>query len=125
MKKLLFVAIFSIGIFSMGQAQILDYYIYNASLTDTWNYGMDDAGPTPAIYELNIAPNDLRTGSIVNFAFQLEWKAEDSNNCGIYQNVPGPTGVVIAPTSCPGTNVTYQVGVIIPFIYHYIKIELP
>ena len=125
MKKLFFAAIFSIGLFTMGQAQILDYYVYNASSVDTWHYAMADAGPTPAIYELNIAPNTNRTGTINNFAFQLEWKAVDTNNCSVYQYVAGPTGVVNAPTSCFGTNATYQLGVIVPGFHYYIKVSLP
>jgi len=123
MKKLFFAALFMIGAFTMSQAQTFDYYLYNSSPTDTWNFGLDDAGPTGAIYELNILPGQYRTGSFNNFAFQLEWKAEDSNNCGIYQNIPGPTPVVIAPTSCAGTNVTYQVGTIVPFVHYYLKLQ--
>lgn len=123
MKKLIFIALFSIGIFSISQAQTFTYYLYNSSPTDSWNFALDDAGPTGAIYELNIMPNDSRTGSFSNFAFQLEWKAEDSNNCSIYQNNAGPTAVITAPTSCSGTNVTYQVGTIIPFVHYYLKLQ--
>lgn len=125
MKKLLFAAMFSIGIFSMSEAQVMDYYLSNASPTDTWQFGMDDAGPFPAIYESNILPGELRTGSIpFLFAFPLEWKAEDSNNCGVYQFVPAPipAGITV-PTTCPGTNVTYGVGTFIPFVYYYLKLE--
>jgi len=123
MKKLLFIALFFIGFVSMSNAQTFTYYLSNSSPTDTWQFGLDDAGPTPAVYEYNILPGQFRTGSFNNFAFQLEWKAEDSNNCGIYQNNAGPTAVITAPTSCFGTNVTYQVGTIIPFVHYYLKLE--
>lgn len=125
MKKLFFAAIFSIGLFSMSQAQVMDYYLYNASPTDNWNVAMDDAGPFPAVYEYNIVPGELRTGSIpFLFQFPLDWKAVDSNNCQVYQTVfaPIPNGITV-PTTCPGTNVTYGVGVFIPFVYYYFKAE--
>ena len=86
MKKILIIALFSIGFFSMSQAQSLDYYVANADPIDTWDWAMDDAGPFPAIYELGITPGQLRTGSIpFLFSFPLEWKAVDNNNCQIYQ----------------------------------------
>jgi len=125
MKKLFFAAIFSIGLFSISQAQSLDYYIANSDPIDIWDFGMDDAGPFPAVYELNILPGQLRTGSIpFLFAFPLEWKAQDSNGCGIYQFVPGPTGVITAPSSCAATVAYYQVGIVIPFVQYYLKLEL-
>lgn len=125
MKKFFFAVLFTIGLISMSQAQTCDYYVVNADPVDTWDFAMDDAGPFPAIYELNILPNQMRTGSIpFLFAFPLEWKAQDSNGCFVTQIAPGPTGVITAPTSCAGTTAMYQVGTVIPFVQYYLKLQL-
>lgn len=125
MKKLFFAALFTIGLFSISQAQTCDYYVANADPFDTWDFAVADSGPSSAIYELNILPGQLRTGSIsFQFTFPLYWKAQDSNGCYIYEVAPGPTGVITAASTCSGTVAYYQVGTIIPFVQYYLKVEL-
>ena len=124
MKKLFFIALFSFGLMTMSYAQILTYTLTNSSSTVTWDYAMDDAGPTPAIYELNILPGGVRTGFINNFAFNLEFKCQNSNNCGAYQNVPGPTPGVYVPIACGvPTGLKYKVDVIIPGIVYHLELK--
>jgi len=124
MKNLLCIAILSLGIFTIGQAQTLDYYVYNSSATDTWHWAIDDAGPTPAIYEMNIAPGTQRSGTINNFAFPLDWKAVDNNNCYVSQFEPTTVPTTIIGTTCPGTNVKYKIVEIIPFVHWVYKASL-
>jgi len=117
MKKLFFGALFMIGAIFTSQAQTCDYYVYNADPNDPWDWAMADSGPFPAIYELNITPGQLRTGSVpFLFAFPLDWKAQDSNGCYIYETAPGPTPVITAASTCAGTVAYYQVGTIIPLV---------
>jgi len=122
MKKLLFAAILTIGCFTMSQAQQFSWFLGNASATETWKWALDDAGISPAVYE-TMLPMQTATGSFNNFAFPIEWKAEDSNGCYLTQFNLGPTAVINAGTTCLGTNVKYQVGTIAPFVHYYIKAE--
>ena len=109
MKKYFFIAILSIGMFTMAHAQTLDYVVYNASSTDTWHWAIDDAGPTPAIYELNIAPLTQRTGTIGFFSFPVDWKAVDNNNCYVTTTDFTPIPATILPTTCGTVTVEYKI----------------
>jgi len=124
MKKLIFIALFSIGIFTICNAQFLTYTLTNSSSTVSWDYAMVDAGPTPAIYELGIVPNSVRNGVISNFAFPLEFKCQNTNGCGTYQFVPGVTPGVYVPIVCGiPTAIKYQVNVVIPFIVYHLELK--
>ena len=125
MKKFFFIAVLTLSTLAVSQAQTCDYYVSNANPVNTWDWAMDDAGPFPAIYEFGILPGQTRQGAVPNlFAFPLDWKAQDSNGCYIYETAPGPTAVLTAPSTCATTNAIYQVGTFIPFVYYYIKIQL-
>lgn len=125
MKKLLLIALLSFGIFSVSNAQaFLTYNIENTSSTVSWDYAMADAGPTPAIYELNILPGQIRTGLISNFAFNLDFKCQNSNGCGTSQTIPGPTPGVGVPIPCAiPTGVKYKVDVLIPGILYSLTLK--
>jgi len=124
MKKLFFIALFSFGIFSISNAQFLTYTLTNSSSTVTWDYAMVDAGPTPAIYELGITPGQTRTGIISNFAFNLQFKCQNSNGCGTYQNVQGPTPGVGVPIPCATpTGIKYKIDIVIPFVLYDLLVK--
>jgi len=107
--------------FSMSSdAQILNYYLYNNSATDSWSFAMDDAGASPALYELNIAPNDNRSGSLNTFfqpfSFPLDWKAVNTSNCYVSTTELGPVNTTIG-TTCPGVDIDYKIVQVSPFVY--------
>ncbi|MDF1698796.1 MAG: hypothetical protein P1U56_23280 [Saprospiraceae bacterium] len=125
MKNVFCIAILCIGFLSISQAQVLEYYVHNSSTTDTWNWALDDAGPSAAQYELNILPGETRSGFIGLFSFPVEWKANDSNNCyGTTVNA-GPVPTSTLPTTCFGTNITYKIVEVVPFVYYVYKANLP
>ncbi|MDF1698790.1 MAG: hypothetical protein P1U56_23250 [Saprospiraceae bacterium] len=98
-------------------------YTLNNSSFATWNYGMDDVGPTGAIYELDINPTEVRTGVITDFAFPLEWKAENSFGCGVYDVITGPgIGGPAFPCVVP-SSVNYNVTEVIPFVFYTLYLE--
>jgi len=114
---------FSLVCFAALSGQVLDYQLYNSSTTKQWNFGMDDAGPFPAIYELSMQPSTRTAGSIpLLFAFPLEWKAEDSNGCGVYEVIMNSNDADRVATTCAGTTVSYQMSTIIPFVKY--KLEM-
>lgn len=119
MKKLFFLALFTIGFISISSAQFCTYTLTNSSPLN-WDYKMVDAGPTPVIYELGIVPGGVRTGVISNFAFNLAFKCQNSSGCGTSQNILGPTPGVSIPIPCaPPAGVKYQVTEFVPgFLYH-------
>ena len=127
MKKLLFIALFSIGLFSVSNAQFLIYDITNYNTAGvTWDVGMADATPGPATYELNILNGQQRTGVISTYAFPFEFKCQDSNGCGTYQFVPTTTtgiGVPINNCSVP-TGLKYRLENIIPFVLWEFEMKL-
>ena len=120
MKKLICIAILSFGFFTMSQAQVLKYFVSNGS-SNTWDWAIADAGPTPAQYELNILPGQTRSGSIGFFAFNVEWKAVDNNNCYIYNLDPAPIVATTLPTTCANVTVTYKIVETIPFVEYVYK----
>ncbi len=101
MKKLLFIALFSIGVFTISHAQFLTYNLTNSSTTLTWDFKMSNAGSTGTTSELGILPGTNRSGTVSSFAFPLEFKAQNSAGCGTTQFVPGPTSAVNVPIVCP------------------------
>ena len=124
MKKLLLLALFTIGFFTLSHAQFLTYNLTNSSSTVTWDYKMADAGSAGVTYELGILPGTSRSGVVSGFAFPLEFKAANSNGCGTYQFVPGPTTGVSVPIACSvPTGLKYQVNVVIPFFLWHLELK--
>jgi hypothetical protein len=119
MKKLMFVLLLIAGFTMNSEAQILNYYLYNNSATQDWNFAMDDAGLSPALYELNIAPGGTRSGALNTafqpFSFPLEWKASSSSGCYVTNTEVGPINTTIG-TTCPSINIDYKIVIIAPFL---------
>jgi len=124
MKNLLCVAILCIGFFSISQAQVLEYYVANGTTNQKWDWAISDAGPTPAIYELNMAPGEQRQGFIGFFAFPVEWKAVNNNGCYVSNLDLGPVLATTLPTTCASVTVIYKIVEIVPFVYYIYKAEL-
>jgi len=117
MKKLLLLAFFMVGMFSVSQAQFLVYQLTNSSSTQTWDYKMTDAGSGIVTPELGIIPGDVRTGSVPGFAFALQFKAANSAGCGTSQTVPAPTPGVSVPIPCiVPAGLKYAVTILSPFV---------
>lgn len=118
MKKLLFIALFSIGCFTISNAQFLVYTVTNNSPA-VWNYGMADQGSGSTVYELDILPTQVRNGVVSGFGFNLEFKAENSNNCGGYQLVTGAPAAGSVPMICSSfAAFNYSVVEVFPgFLY--------
>lgn len=118
MKKLLFIALFCLGMFSISNAQFISYTATNSG-TDTWDLGMTDAGTGIATYELGILPTQVRTGTVgPGYAFPFEFKCQNQNGCGTYQFVPTTTsGVYVPITNCGvPTAIKYRLELVIPFV---------
>jgi len=118
MKKLLFIALFSLGIFSVSNAQWMTYSLTNSGV-DTWDLKMADAGIAGSTAELNILPTQVRTGARgPGFAFAFEFKCQNSNGCGTYQFVPTTTNGVFVPINNCGTPTAlkYRFVNVIPFV---------
>ena len=111
MKKLILLALFVFATFMVAQSQSLQYALYNNS-NNTWNYKMDDAGPSPAVYELNILPTQQRNGFIFNFALPLEWAAENAFGCYTTQLETGPINTVLNLPCFPAASIEYK---LVPF----------
>lgn len=127
MKKLLFIALFSIGIFSVTNAQYLVYDITNYNNAGvTWDVGMANAGTPGATYELNILPSQNRSGVITGYAFPFEFKCQDSNGCGAYQFVPTTTtGIGVPINSCiVPTGLKYRLEEVVPFVLWEFELAL-
>jgi len=124
MKKLLFAALFTIGFFTLSQAQFMTYTLTNTSPTASWDYKMTDAASGINTSELGILPGTSRSGVVSGFGFALEFKCADSNGCGVYQFVPGPTPGVGIPIACAvPTGVKYQVNTIFPFFLWHLELK--
>ena len=111
MKRLFLSAFFALATFAAMQAQQLDYYLYNNS-NQTWNFKMQDSGSSGAVYELNIAPGQSRSGTIANFSFNLEWAAENGLGCYTTTLETGPVFPEITipvPPCVPPTSITYKI----------------
>ncbi len=107
-----------------SDAQNLDYWLYNSSTTATWNFAMDDAGPTPPVYELGMTPSSLTTGTLSPlFTLPLEWKAADDNGCYVTGVIPSAPANGSALTTC-GTTVYYKIQQAGPFLYQ-MKFDFP
>ena len=117
MKQLLFVCLLIAGFSLNSEAQVLNYYLYNNS-TQVWNFAMDDAGTSPALYELNINPTDSRSGALNTFlqpfSFPLDWKAGSNTGCSVYSTETGPVNTNIT-TSC-GSVINYKIVPVAPFL---------
>jgi len=118
MKKLLFIALFSFGIFSVSNAQWVIYTVTNSG-ADKWDMKMADAGTPGSTAELGILPAQVRTGVIgPGFAFPFEFKCQNQNGCSDYQFVPTTTtGVFVPITNCSvPTALKYRLELLIPFV---------
>ena len=106
-----------------SDAQDLDYYLYNISLTETWNFGMDDASIMPAQYELGMGTG-LTMGTYGStFTLPLEWKAEDSNGCYVTDIILSAPFSGSSVTTC-GTTVYYKIQQAAPFLFQ-MKFQFP
>ena len=124
MKKLLFIALFTIGFFTVSNAQFMTYNLTNTSSTVTWDYKMTDAGSGTVTSETGILPGTSRSGVVSGFGFALEFKAANSNGCGAYQLVPGPTTGVGVPIACAvPTGIKYKVDTVIPFFLWHLELK--
>lgn len=118
MKKLVLLMFFMIGLFSMSNAQVLNYSISNNSATSVWDYKMADAGSGVITSELGMIPGDVRTGTVLGFAFDLGFKARNNAGCGTGQTVTGPTPTVFVPLICSiPAGVSYSLTNTIPFVF--------
>ena len=124
MKKLLFIAVFSLGFFTVSHSQFLIYSLTNSG-SDTWDYKMANAGSSTVTYELGILPTQVRTGVVSSYAFPLEFKAANSNGCSTYQFVPTTTtGVLVPITNCATPTVLkYRVELLIPFVVWELELK--
>ena len=124
MKKLFFAALFTIGFFTLSHAQFLTYNLTNTNPTVSWDYKMTDAGSGIVTPELGILPGTNRSGFVSGFAFPLEFKAANTNGCGTYQFVPGPTTGVSVPITCAvPTGLKYKVDVVVPFLIWHLELK--
>ena len=109
MKKLFFLVLLMSGLFVSLQAQTLDYVVYNGSSTSVWDFKVADANGNEA-EELNIQPNEQRTGTFTNFSFLLEWKGINDSNCSFYNNANGAVPETTVPVLCTSpASYTYKV----------------
>jgi len=114
MKKLLFIALFSIGFFAVSQAQI-NYTIDNQS-ADKWDFGMNHGNLPGPVYEYGIIGGTTVTGTIATtMSFPFNMAANDGASCfgTASASVPG-TGSLTFPSSCTTGSVTYTIGYSIP-----------
>jgi len=124
MKKLFFIALLMVGVSISSNAQFLTYNLTNTNPTVTWDYKMTDDGSGVVTEELGILPGTSRSGVVGSFAFNLEFKAANSNGCGAYQLVPGPTTGVGVPIACSvPTGIKYKVDVVIPFFLWHLELK--
>ena len=123
MKQFMFALLLVAGFSFSSQAQNLDYYIYNSSPTNTWDFGMV-AGSMAATYELGMAPSTLTTGTYGPFfTLPLQWKAQDNAGCwvsGVMTAAPSSGGVA---TSC-GSTVYFAIQQSAPFLFE-MKMQFP
>lgn len=124
MKKLLFLALFTLGFFTVSNAQYLTYNLTNGSSTATWDYKMADAGSAGVTYELGILPGTSRSGVVSGFAFPLQFKTSNSNGCGTSQFIPGVTPGVSVPITCiVPTGLKYKVEEVIPYLVWHLELK--
>jgi len=116
MKKLLFIALFSFGLFSVSNAQFVFYTATNSGV-DKWDLGMTSAGTPIPVLESGILPSEVRNGLINGFAFPFKFKAGNQNGCGDGAIIPAVTGGVFLPISCSvPTALKYRFEELIPFV---------
>jgi len=117
MKKLFFIALFSFGLFAISNAQVLTYTLNNVSGID-WKFGMDDAGPTPAIYHSLPAGIPPISGAIFpSFSFPLGMKTVNQFGCSGGTSALG-VGIGTIPLSpcISASSVVYNITNPIPFV---------
>ena len=118
MKKLLFIALFSIGFLTIGNAQELTYYVENQTRID-WNIDLTNEGQSAPV-NLSLNPSDIEIGTISDFDFDLTIDAEDTtiSPCNGSRTVSG-TGINTVPLTC---NPTYVINFSVtnpsPGVYH-------
>lgn len=126
MKKLLIAAILSIGFFSVTNAQTLNYRLDNQS-SNGWSFTIDHAGTAASAVENNIAPGDVRTGTIggggTTFALPIEMTAVDSNGCNgsLITDNPGAGSI---PFVCTQTSsASYRLTENVPFVLYTLQVR--
>lgn len=119
MKKLFFIALFFFGLLAASNAQVLTYTLNNVSGVD-WKIGLDDAGPSAAIYHSSLAFSPPISGAIFPFfAFPLSMKAKNATGCTAGTSAPGVGGGLFFTTAaCGGSGVAYNITTTIPFVQY-------
>ena len=98
MKRLLFIALFSIGFLTIGKSQTLSYYVENQTKID-WDIVLTDSGAAIPV-NLSMNPSDIATGTISDFAFDFTIDADDTTaSCSGTRTVSG-AGINTVPLSC-------------------------
>jgi len=116
MKKLLLLAFFMVGLFTVSNAQFLVYSLTNSSSTYTWDYVMTDAGSGILTTEAAILPGTSRSGAVSGFAFDLKFKAQNNIGCGTGQVITGPSSASIPITCIVPAGLKYKISVLSPFV---------
>lgn len=119
MKKLFFITLFSIGMFAVSNAQVMTYTLNNFSGI-SWDFGMDDTGPSPSIYHNVPATSPPISGAIFPFfQFDLGMKTENQFNCGGYTIAtgPGPGSIPLSPCFVP-SGVVFNITTVVPFVQY-------
>ena len=114
MKKLLFIALFSVGFFALSQAQTtLDYTITNNTTDDKWDFGINHDGLGGDVIELGIQPNGgVASSSISSFELSLTMLATDNDGCFGIETAPA-VGFGTISVGCSTTvryNLTYNIS---------------
>jgi len=120
MKKILIIAILSVGIFSMSNAQIMRYDLNNQS-GDTWAITMDHAGTAPSGVETGITSPSQRIGQIGNnlstFAFPIVLSVESIPGCYGTATVASPDSGNISIVCADNSTVYYRITEESPGLY--------
>ncbi len=100
MKKLLFIALFTIGLFTVSNAQMF-YTITNQSAFNT-DFKMGDAGGVNGVYYPVIAAGGgVQTGTFTSpLVFPLAFGATNSLGCTAFQSVAFAPSAGITPFTC-------------------------
>ena len=116
MKKIILVALITIGFMTMNYAQTLTYKLMNSSMS-TWDFKLIDAGSGDTTFELGISPGKSRTGVVPGFSFPMEIKVENSAGCGTSKFISRPTPTVYEQINCEeNAEIKYRVVEVIPFL---------
>jgi len=104
MKKLLFIALFSFGLFTVSNAQML-YTIENQSAFDV-DFKMGDAGGVNGVYIPNIPSGTTVSGNFTSpLVFPLQFGSQNTLGCTAFQSVASApsAGAVFFTCFVPGT----------------------